>query len=335
MSVATEQEAYLDAVRRALADLDPATRDELLEDLPEHLAEVAAEGECPLVDRLGPPEAYAAEMRAAAGIAEPASTPRGLDDRVASAVRRVRGTLGVADRKAGPVFGYARASEFLRMLLPAWWVLRGYLVAMLITVATTSGIGLLPRLGGSTLAAVLMLVVCVLASIWLGRREASLPPVPKTVVVLAGVLLFVFGVVGFDKADTNGSGYVDFGQPQSVSNNPYEYVQDVYVYDANGNPLTNVSLFDQDGNPIRMGDPYRCGTSYRYQTDVGATAAYPYCPNQSPYQIAPRPGVPVVVAPTPEPTTEPTTEPTAGPTAVPTPESTAEPTGVPTPGPTN
>ncbi|MEE3919703.1 hypothetical protein V2I01_19575 [Micromonospora sp. BRA006-A] len=36
---------YVDRVRAALADLPPAVRDELTEDLPEHLAEVAAEGE--------------------------------------------------------------------------------------------------------------------------------------------------------------------------------------------------------------------------------------------------------------------------------------------------
>ncbi|MGV9767766.1 HAAS signaling domain-containing protein, partial [Micromonospora tulbaghiae] len=58
---------YVDRVRAALADLPPGVRDELTEELPEHLAEVAAEGEGTLVDRLGTPEAYAAELRAAAG----------------------------------------------------------------------------------------------------------------------------------------------------------------------------------------------------------------------------------------------------------------------------
>src|SRR3712207_8441378 len=35
---------YVAAVRAALADLSEATRDELVEDLPDHLAEVEAEG---------------------------------------------------------------------------------------------------------------------------------------------------------------------------------------------------------------------------------------------------------------------------------------------------
>ena len=59
--------AYVAAVRAALAGLPEATRDELLEDLPEHLAEVAADDVGSLVDRLGPPSVYAAELLAGAG----------------------------------------------------------------------------------------------------------------------------------------------------------------------------------------------------------------------------------------------------------------------------
>src|SRR5260370_7513852 len=56
---------YAAIVRAQLADLPATERDALLEDLEQHLAEVAAEGEGSLVDRLGPPEAYAVELRAA------------------------------------------------------------------------------------------------------------------------------------------------------------------------------------------------------------------------------------------------------------------------------
>jgi hypothetical protein len=54
----TEQEiaGYVERVRQALADLPPTVRDELLEDLPEHLAEVAAEDAGAFAERLGPPE---------------------------------------------------------------------------------------------------------------------------------------------------------------------------------------------------------------------------------------------------------------------------------------
>jgi hypothetical protein len=59
--------SYGAAVRDALADLAAGEREDLLEDLEDHLAEVAAESGAPLRDRLGTPEQYAAELRAAYG----------------------------------------------------------------------------------------------------------------------------------------------------------------------------------------------------------------------------------------------------------------------------
>ena len=58
---------YAAAIRAALGDLDAAERADLLEDLEAHLAEVAVESGTSLADRLGPPDAYAAELRAAYG----------------------------------------------------------------------------------------------------------------------------------------------------------------------------------------------------------------------------------------------------------------------------
>ena len=62
---ASDVATYAATVRAQLADLPAMERDVLLEDLEQHLAEVAAEGEGSLVDRLGPPEDYAVELRAA------------------------------------------------------------------------------------------------------------------------------------------------------------------------------------------------------------------------------------------------------------------------------
>lgn len=181
--------------------LPPAVRDELVEDLPEHLAEVAAEGSGSLTDRLGPPDTYAAELRAAAGVGAPSGAPN-LDNRISAALVAIRGRLRALDTKLGPVIGYAKASDFLRLLRPAWWVLRGYLAAMLLTVMLTGHtFGLLPRLGGSTLAAVLLLATCVVGSIWLGRRSAGFTRWPKYVLNASSLFLVLFGVAGFLQAD--------------------------------------------------------------------------------------------------------------------------------------
>jgi uncharacterized membrane protein len=60
--------SYAEAVGRCLDDLPMATAAELLEGLGEHLAEMGADDFGSLVDLLGPPESYAAELRASAGL---------------------------------------------------------------------------------------------------------------------------------------------------------------------------------------------------------------------------------------------------------------------------
>src|SRR6185436_14630510 len=89
--------------------------------------------------------------------------------------------LARADRRTGPIIGYAKASDFLVLLRPAWWVLRGYLVAMALAdlLAGDTRLGLLPRLGGNDLAALVLLTGCVIVSIMLGRRSPSLSRLPR------------------------------------------------------------------------------------------------------------------------------------------------------------
>ena len=320
MTVVTEQEIarYVDQVRQALADLPPAVRDELLEDLPEHLAEVAAEGHGSLTERLGPPEAYAIELRSAAGVAAPAATVN-LDQRIGSAVTRLRGRLRALDGRLGPAIGYGRLSDFLRLLRPSWWLLRGYLVAMLVTlVLTGQEFGLLPRLGGSTLAALLLLTATVIGSIWLGRRSDRLGRRPRWVLHLSGALLVIFGLVAFLEIDGR-SRWIDSPYAPTYSDQ-YSGIQDVYVYDSEGRLVEGARLFDQNGQPIRLGGPW-CPEAQ----DLPVVSAYgdpvqrpyPYCPQGAPFQLRP-PALPTPVpASTPVPTPSPIGSPGVGPTSAP------------------
>jgi hypothetical protein len=299
----TEQEIadYTARVRAALADLPPAVRDELTEDLPEHLAEVAAEGGGPLADRLGAPEAYAAELRAAAGAGGPAAA-RNLDQRAAAVAAALRARLRAADRNLGPILGYASASEYLRLLRPAWWVLRGYLAAMLITVMTTGApFGLLPRLGGSTLAALLLLGLCVVASVWLGRRPPTLRRWPRIALRAGTVVIAVFAFAGFVDADDRLGRHESGYEPASVE---APFISDIFVYDGDGQLVRDARLFDQDGNPIRLGHS-RCA-NWEITDPRPATPTYPYCPEQAPFPVAPgaHPPTPAASAtPTPAPPT--------------------------------
>jgi hypothetical protein len=320
---------YVDAVRDALADLPADVRQELLDDLPEHLGEVLAEADGSLIERLGAPQAYAAELRAAAGLlGSVPARPRPLP---LAQVRVVAGErLRAADVRLGPVLGYPRASDFLGLLRPAWWVLRGYLAAMVLArLLDDSGqpIGLLPRIGGSEVVALLLLAVGVVGSIWLGRRTAPLAPWPRYALHCGTVLLVLVGLAGFADADssTRGSSYRDV---QYDNNNPYAGISDVYAYDGQGHLLTGVRLFDQSGQPIRLGNPW-CGEDA--PTPDMRDLTYPYCPQNAPFRI-PSDAPPPTPPPTPTaPATAPATPVPSSSVGSPSPTVRSTASGVPTP----
>ncbi|SCE73085.1 HAAS signaling domain-containing protein [Micromonospora mirobrigensis] len=314
----TEQDItdYVDRVRAALADLPPAVRDELTEDLPEHLTEVAAEADGSLVDRLGEPEAYAAELRVAAGAAGPATGGR-RDERIAAVVRRLRDRRDRLDVRLGPLLGYATAGEFLRLLRPAWWVLRGYLAAALIG-TLGGGLTLFPRPFQSVLAGFLLLVVAIPLSVSFGRRSGELRRWPRVLNQVTAVVLVCFGLVLFQSLDQRRNDPIGYYPVE----NQYDQVRDVFVYDGEGRLVRNARLFDQNGAPIRLGYP-DCAEPGRQ--DEAFRAGYPYCPEQAPFgprSVPTPPGTPPTASP--EPTATPTAQPTATPTA------TTEPTPQPT-----
>jgi hypothetical protein len=127
---------YLADVRGAMTDLDAGVRDGLLDDLPEHLAEVAAADPSPLQSRLGSPAAFAAELRSAAGLAPaPPNVGRRPNEQLVSSAQLAREFAVRLDRSLGRLAGYETLRELLVALLPGWWVLRGAGVASFLTIA--------------------------------------------------------------------------------------------------------------------------------------------------------------------------------------------------------
>lgn len=182
---------YLGQVRAALADLTAEVRDDLLDDLSAHLTEVAAENAEPLREQLGDPAAYAAELRTAAGVGPAASGERAGRRRVAR--ERLSAWWARADTRLGPVFGYPTARDLFAALRPGWWLLRGYLAAVLVSVVLLGGDGgLLPTVAGNELAGLVLLAGSVVGSFWLGHRRVTRRWQRRTVLA-AGVLVALFG----------------------------------------------------------------------------------------------------------------------------------------------
>jgi hypothetical protein len=280
---------YVAGVRAALVGLPESTLEELLEDLPEHLAEVLAEDQGTLIERLGTPEAYAAELRATAGFVggfpdPPPSTWVPFTE----ARNNVVQVLRMMDVRIGPVIGYERASEFLRLLRPAWWVLRGYLAAMVIAfISGDNGgnLGLLPRLSGSELVAVILLATCVIVSILIGKRTASLSKWPRYALWSGTALLSLFAIGGFLDTDSSARNSY-YNDVSSYDANPFSNVQDVYVYDSQGRLVPGARLFDQDGSPIQLGNSW-CSDPDTGESLRTRSMGYPYCPERAPFGTPP------------------------------------------------
>jgi len=273
-SRAGEIARYVEEVQEALRDLPAEERDELLEDLPAHLSEVADEDPTPLRDRLGEPATYAAELRAALDLAATSSRRR-RTARWSGWWKGLGQRLGRLDQRVGPIFGYQRISELGRLLVPAWWVLRGYLAAMLVVailddrVPAAGELGLLPRLGGSTLAGWVILAGFGAGSVGLARRGPRLSRWPRLAALAVSVYLLFFGAMTLADLDEHRWDAVT-GDAGSRSGDLY----DVPV-DSDGRRLLDVTLIDQDDNPIDIGWDY-CGAEF--ERVPGEAVPYPRCP---------------------------------------------------------
>jgi len=263
-SVPSEVEEYVAAVRRALADLPSAERDDLLAEVEASLLEAKEEGAGPIAARLGAPEKFAAELRAAAGLHEPAPPVR----RESDLGRQLR-AIGVRVSAHPAVTALRRLG---RELAPIWWVLRAYLAVGAIAYAADSTwslrLPIVPRFGSAEtgLAAI---VIAVVVSVWLGlelRRHES--PFPRLAVIVNAALLLAAIPVVAQLADSSSYNALvaraDAPVPGPPSGLLYDggRVENIYPYSRDGRLLHDVFLYDSTGRPIeiqtnRALDPYR------------------------------------------------------------------------------
>jgi hypothetical protein len=249
--------AFAAAVRDALSDLPADEIDELTDGLEADLTERIADGG---VDdpELGDPLAYAEELRTAAGL------PRRTTSRAGSSV--------LSELRAVPaqVIGGVRAlavrypaldalGRFLATLRPVWWVFRAAAVTWLgFSLFGSSGWA---PLGGSTIVVFLVLTV---VSVQFGRSRWLPFAWMKGLLLAANIVLAIaapFVLAGAAASVNNSwysSNYAESFPDQSSSGLTLDgsEVSNVFAYDAQGNPLSDVQLFDQDGKPLDLvGDP--------------------------------------------------------------------------------
>jgi uncharacterized membrane protein len=240
----TQVRDYLDAVRARLGDLDPEEREHLLSDTEASLLEAAGdEAALPLEVRLGPPEHFARELRAAAGLPEePSRAARASLLARLAAHRRVTAARGVA-----------------RELVPAWWLVRAFValsvVAQLLGDDWSVRYPIFTSVLGGPLGWVLLLGA-VAGSVALGRRERAAtrrwPLVLNVALGLAAAWLLVAmaGNAGADRATDHAVVFVETPSEGLVRDG--HRIGNIYPYDRRGRLLQDVRLFDETGTPLAV-----------------------------------------------------------------------------------
>jgi hypothetical protein len=307
---------YAAAVRSALADLPTSEREDLLEDLEDHLAEVATESDVPLTQRLGSPDEYAAELRAAYG-ARTGERPR-------------RRPLHAALAALRTTWIYQDLAGFLPQLRPAWWVLRGYLAVLVLTAAFLRfrdgfiSLRLFPSpLTSRGLLQIVATIVAIWVSVAIGRhgfagrgwRTAAL--VANALILLAAlpVLVNMSGAIGAPYVGpVSYAPYPDY----AAAANPLADVTNIYAYTKDGRPIQNVLLYDQNGVPVQLLGGSKGMTSKGQpmtpQYPIGADGqpimnAYPLTETDASGNTVPGPRVAIPPFASPSPTASPSPSP--------------------------
>jgi hypothetical protein len=274
-----EVSTFVEKVRERLADLSDEEREELVGGLEADIHELVEDGGS--VAELGDPRAYADELRGAAGIERPAAGGaagllRGRGARRAAG-RRVEHLLDAARRRWSElteVTALSAAWDLATTLRPVWWVLRAWVALQLFDIYTQGGdvATPLPTLGGPVVGSLVWLVA-VVVSVQIGRNRIwpGSGPARTTLarLVLLGLNAFAMLMTPAVLGQFPASGTWAYAEPghfdpePGLRSNSDTYVENVFPYDAQGNPLTGVQLFDQDGRPLNVarfaGDSYSAG----------------------------------------------------------------------------
>ena len=269
-------ERYAADVRRHLGDLPSDQVDDLTDGLEADLADALSDGPgvpagdsaVDLTVRFGDAHGYARELRAAAGLPDEGVTrARPWPDRLG----QVGVVLGSAGRRtsaavrrqpwAGPV---ARAARDLR---PLWWVARAwifYQASMWLASESSVLWRVRPVRDGVPATglhwAVLLALVAVSVQWGRGRwGAAQLPRLSRAVTVAALVLLIPVGVFTYEsRYYASGASEVRYVELPAEVVQPEDgvwvdgiQVSNLFVYDADGDPLSGVQVYDDRGRPVR------------------------------------------------------------------------------------
>jgi len=226
---------FASAVRRSLSDLGADVLDDLTDGLEADLADKLADGA-----ELGDPAAYAAELRAAAGLEAPRRI--GSFQRARHDVAEIR--EGIRSMTQLPAF--SGVVSFLVALRPLWWVARGWALFFIL-----GGLTVVPQnmWDYPVLAALLLMSVQWGRGRWLPWRWSRGGVIALSIIAVIALPFAMSSAV----SRLSGNDYAEAYEyiPEGMFLNG-EQVTNIFAYGADGKPLTDVQLFDQEGQPLDL-----------------------------------------------------------------------------------
>lgn len=220
--------AYVARVRVALSDLPDNDADELTQGMEADLAELAAESQS-LRSRLGTPETYADDLRAAAGLPPRAPAAQG-------------GALGLRLAHWSERRNTLMAQPWARDLRSVGWAVRGVVVFWV--VALVFGISSSNLLGWALGAAL---------SFWVGRATRNWKDGARGLLVTVNLVIALVGLILLPSHYDESIREPEFsGSPAAVEGLAVngEPVTGIVVYDSSGRRIEQPRAFDQNGIPL-------------------------------------------------------------------------------------
>lgn len=235
-AVSNAKADYLARVASGLADLPEEDREEVIQDLRAHLAEVDEDN---IRNTLGTPEEFVAEFRVSAGLDE---EPGRLSRFSVAPIRRKLEHAG------------QRLAELTRWstLRPVWILTRGWLLVSTFAVLT-GGTAFrrfpVPVIENSSMMGLALVLLATWLSLWLDRRKTPVREgtsfIYSSVVVLF-VLMNMVTVTDLSRSHPHGEEVFYPDQMVGPEGSP---IENIHAYDLDGNPV-EVLLFDQGGRPL-------------------------------------------------------------------------------------
>lgn len=237
ITLSPSKAAYLTRVAEGLSDLAAEDREEVIQDLEAHLAELPDDS---VEDTLGKPEAFVAEFRVSAGLDEPHRTGR-LDS-----LRRRIGRLEIRAQRLGQVLNWTT-------IRPLWVWTRGWLVVSVFAGLTQETPFLrfpIPSIEFQSAVGAVLVAGATWLSVWLDKNHRHpLRDIGTVLYSSTAVLALLIGILSpisltkpqhFDESIT---------YPQQLTASDGTPIENIYAYDLEGSPV-EVLLFDQEGRPL-------------------------------------------------------------------------------------